>query len=180
MYYNPAIPFTDLLRITIIFILWFYVRKIETIQCKFTPSWKPTYIKFYAIISVIFIIISLFYGPTFEITSFQTSLNGILTAILIWAIFSYVREIEDTFRICHINKLDMDFHLIHEFLKLYSLIMVLLIIVFTLFVISIYMTFVPIPKYVATQTIINNIAKNILATKYKSHSTKGKIYNKYK
>lgn len=162
MYFNPAIPFTDLIRLTIIFMLLFYVRKIETIHCKIGPSWKPTYIKFYAIISIVFIIISLFYGPTFEMTSFQVSLNGMLTAILIWAIFSYVREIEDAFRECHVGKLDMDFHLVHEFLKLYSLIMVLLIIVFILFVVSIYMTFIPVPKYIGTQQIINNTINNTL------------------
>jgi len=162
MYFNPAIPFTDLIRLTVVFMLWFYVKKIEHIHCKVEPSWKPTYIKFYAIISIVFIIISLFYGPTFEMTSFQVALTGILTAVLIWAIFSYVREIEDAFRVCHIGRLDMDFHLVHEFLKLYSLVMVLLIIVFTLFIISIYMTFIPVPKYIATQQIINNTVKMII------------------
>ena len=170
MYFNPAIPFTDLIRLTVIFMLWFYVKKINSIHCKITPSWKPTYIKFYAIISIVFIIISLFYGPTFEMTSFQVSLNGILTAILIWAVFSYVREIEDAFRECHVGKLDMDFHLVHEFLKLYSLVMVLLIIVFVLFIISIYMTFIPVPKYIATQQIINNTVKTLM-----THSVKTRV-----
>lgn len=170
MYFNPAIPFTDLIRLTVIFMLWFYVKKINSIHCKITPSWKPTYIKFYAIISIVFIIISLFYGPTFEMSSFQVSLNGILTAILIWAVFSYVREIEDAFRECHVGKLDMDFHLVHEFLKLYSLVMVLLIIVFVLFIISIYMTFIPVPKYIATQQIINNTVKTLM-----THSVKPRV-----
>lgn len=172
IYFNPAIPFTDLIRLTIIFMLWFYVKKIEGIHCKITPSWKPTYIKFYAIISILFIIISLFYGPTFEMTSFQVSLNGILTAILIWAVFSYVREIEDAFRECHVGKLDMDFHLVHEFLKLYSLVMVLLIIVFVLFIISIYMTFIPVPKYIATQQIINNTVKVLMTHPAKARVSK--------
>jgi len=180
MYFNPAIPFTDLIRLTVVFMLWFYVNKINSIRCKFTPSWKPTYIKFYAIISIVFIIIGLFYGPTFEMTSFQVSLNGILTAILIWAVFSYVREIEDAFRECHVGKLDMDFHLVHEFLKLYSLVMVLLIIVFVLFICSIYMTFIPVPKYIATQQIINNSVKSLIMNADKYHGVKVKGLGKSK
>jgi uncharacterized BrkB/YihY/UPF0761 family membrane protein len=105
-------------------------------------------------------------------TSFQVSLNGILTAILIWAVFSYVREIEDAFRECHVGKLDMDFHLVHEFLKLYSLVMVLLIIVFVLFIISIYMTFIPVPKYIATQQIINNTVKVLMTHPAKARVSK--------
>ena len=176
MYYNPAIPFTDLLRLTIIFMLWHYVKKIETIHCSVTPSWKPTYIKFYVIISILFILISLFYGPTFEMTAFQVSLNGILTTVLIWAVFSYVREIEDAFRVCQIEKLDMDFHLVHEFLKLYSLVMVLLFIIFGLFVVSIYMTFIPVPKYIATQQIIDNTIKQIVSQS--KHANKSMSKNK--
>jgi uncharacterized BrkB/YihY/UPF0761 family membrane protein len=113
-------------------------------------------------------------------TSFQVSLNGILTAILIWAVFSYVREIEDAFRVCHVGKLDMDFHLVHEFLKLYSLVMVLLIIVFVLFVGSIYMTFIPVPKYIATQQIINNSVKEIINHIEKSKYKKIKEFGKSK
>ncbi len=180
MYYNPLWAFADLLRLTIVFMLLHYVRKIENINCAqlvngTIPSWKPTYLKFYAVISILFIFVGLFGGSILcKFTQFKIGINcilGILTGIFIWAIFSYVREIEDAFKACHITKLDMDFHLIHEFLKLYSFVMVLLILVFTLLVISIYISYLPIPKYIATQQMFNNSIKHITTKSLKTRAT---------
>jgi hypothetical protein len=147
MYYNPLLPLTDVVRLTVLFALWYYIKKIESINCPTTASWKPVYIKFYAVVFIILIIISLFHAPNTNINCANVILNGTLNLILIYAIFSYIREIEGDFKACNLTKLDLDFQLVHEFLKLYSLVIILLLISGMLLIISAGISFIPLPKY---------------------------------
>lgn len=173
LYYNPMLPLVDVVRLCIIFSLWYYVKKIDSINCPITPSWKPVFIKFYAVISIILLVISLLNPPCFEMSNLNLALNGGLNIVLIYAVFSYIREIEDAFKACELGKLDLDFHLVHEFLKLYSLVIVLLLVSFVLLLVSIGISFIPIPKYIATQKLINTQArackKAFVTTKAKKH-----------
>lgn len=172
IYYNPLLPLTDIVRLCIIFGLWYYVKKIESINCPITPSWKPVYIKFYAVVSIILLLLGLMHEPSVDISMLNIVINGLLNIILIYAVFSYIREIEDSFKSCELSKLDLDFHLVHEFLKLYSLVIVLLLISFVLLLTSIGVSLFPIPKYIATQNLINQAATSYKSSSNKKHKTK--------
>ena len=172
IYYNPLLPLTDIVRLCIIFGLWYYVKKIESINCPITPSWKPVYIKFYAVVSIILLLLGLMHEPSLDISMLNITINGVLNIILIYAVFSYVREIEDAFKSCELGKLDLDFHLVQEFLKLYSLVIVLLLISFILLLTSIGVALFPIPKYIETQKLINKALTSYSNTKRNSKTKK--------
>ena len=143
-YYHPFIPLTDLVRITVLITLFYYVRKIET-TCPVptVQSWKPLFIKYYVVMNLIILVGSiLFYEG---LATIFLSINSVMTAILIGAVYTYIREIETIIPQCTDNNIGFNFA--HEFLKLYSLIHMLLVVVFILLVISIIVSGVPITKY---------------------------------
>ena len=152
MTYNPILPLTDVIKLTIIMVLWYYVKRIETIKCPRLPSWKPMYIKFYVVIATAFLLVGLLYSPLDNMP--VRLIMSVLNLVLIFAVATYVREIEAEFTDCQMGKADINFQLVQEFLKLYSLIMVLLIVFTVLAIISFGISTLPIPKYESAQATI--------------------------
>ncbi len=155
MYFNPSLVLIDLVRLLISYTMYHYITRLEQIKCLKQPSWKPTFIKFYAVISIILIVLTTV-SPvpnTLDTQAVIMSIQLPLSIILIYAIYTYVRELEKEFKNCHLSQ-NMEF--VHEFLKLYSLLSVLGLVFIVLIGISSVLSFVKIPKYVSLQQQLNN------------------------
>jgi H+/gluconate symporter-like permease len=64
--------------------------------------------------------------------------------IYIWTLYTYVRELEDNFKNCELSN---DVKYVHEFVKLYSLILVLIICMVLVTLLSTILSFFQLPKY---------------------------------
>ena len=180
MYFNPSLVLIDLVRLLVSYAMYYYITRLEQIKCLKQPSWKPTYIKFYAVVSIILIILTTV-SPvpnTLDMQAVIMSIQLPLAVMLIYTIYTYVRELEKEFKNCHLSQ-NMEF--VHEFLKLYSLLSVLGLIFMVLIGISSVLSFVKIPKYVSLQQQLNNdLRLKIEERKLKKHNKNNKNNNSKK
>lgn len=150
--YMPAFVTTDLIKVVIACVLLHYVRRMEAIKCLEHDSWKPSFIKFYCVLTLILVTISLFstrVGLECECNFLCVITSVILGVILIYAVYTHVRELEDNFYRCQLDQQDEN---VHEFLKLYSLLMVICLIFVAVMIISgVVASTLPIPKYLSMQ-----------------------------
>ena len=130
--------------------MYYYITRLETIKCLKQPSWKPTFIKFYSVVNIILIVLStLSPAPnTLDIQAVITSITIPLSLTLIYAVYTYVRELEKEFKDCNLSQ---NIELVHEFLKLYSLLAVIGLIFIVLLGLSVLLSFVKFPKYLSLQ-----------------------------
>lgn len=155
MYYNPSFVLLDLLRITLAFAMYYYITRLETIKCLKQPSWKPTFIKFYSVVMIILVVLSTLspIPDTVDVQAVITSITIPLSLTLIYAVYTYVRELEKEFKDCNLSQ---NIELVHEFLKLYSLLAVIGIVFMLLMGLSILLSFVKLPKYLSLQQELTN------------------------
>lgn len=156
MKFMPAFVTADLIKVVIACLLLHYVRRMESIKCLDYDSWKPNFIKLYAVLIIILVSISLFtnqVGLGCECNLICASVSTILGITLVYAVYTHIRELENNFYRCQLNQQDEN---VHEFLKLYSLLMVISLIFVAIMVIStVIATTLPIPKYLAMQKYVN-------------------------
>lgn len=155
MYYNPSFVLLDLLRITLAFAMYYYITRLETIKCLKQPSWKPTFIKFYSVVMIILVVLSTLspIPDTVDVQAVITAITVPLSLTLIYAVYTYVRELEKEFKDCNLSQ---NIELVHEFLKLYSLLAVIGIVFMLLMGLSILLSFVKLPKYLSLQQELTN------------------------
>lgn len=155
MYYNPSFVLLDLLRITLAFAMYYYITRLETIKCLKQPSWKPTFIKFYSVVMIILVVLSTLspIPDTLDVQAVITAITVPLSLTLIYAVYTYVRELEKEFKDCNLSQ---NIELVHEFLKLYSLLAVIGIVFMLLMGLSILLSFVKLPKYLSLQQELTN------------------------
>ena len=155
MYYNPSFVLLDLLRITLAFAMYYYITRLETIKCLKQPSWKPTFIKFYSVVMIILVVLSTLspIPDTIDVQSVITAITVPLSLTLIYAVYTYVRELEKEFKDCNLSQ---NIELVHEFLKLYSLLAVIGIVFILLMGLSVLLSFVKFPKYLSLQQELTN------------------------
>lgn len=155
MYYNPSFVLLDLLRITLAFAMYYYITRLETIKCLKQPSWKPTFIKFYSVVMIILVVLSTLspIPDTIDVQAVITAITVPLSLTLIYAVYTYVRELEKEFKDCNLSQ---NIELVHEFLKLYSLLAVIGIVFILLMGLSVLLSFVKFPKYLSLQQELTN------------------------
>lgn len=145
MYYSPVLPLVDLIKLVISIVIIYYIKRMEDIKCLAVPSWKPAYIKFYSIAVIVMILIGMFSTTTPEMCMFITSVSVPLGFIMAYSVYTYIRELETNFMNCNLSQEDK---YVHEFLKLYSLVLIMLVVVSLLVVVGAVLSLFPIPKYV--------------------------------
>lgn len=172
MYFSPQYVLIDLIRLSIAYAMYYYITRLERIKCLNKPTWKSTYIKFYAVVMIILIVLSMLspMPTTMNTQAVIVSITLPLSVVLVYAIYTHVRELELEFKNCPASN---DIMRVHEFLKLYSLIVVLGLIFIILLVISSILTFIKIPKYMAMQQGMNNDLRTSHEMLY-NNSKKGK------
>lgn len=152
MKYMPAFVATDLIKVVIAGLLLHYVRRMEAIKCLDHDSWKPAFIKLYAILTLVLVVISLFgtkAGLGCECNWLCTVAGLVLGVTLVYAVYTHVRDLEDNFYRCQLSQQDEN---VHEFLKLYSLLLVICLIFVAVMVVStVVASTLPVPKYMAMQ-----------------------------
>jgi hypothetical protein len=155
MYYNPSFVLLDLLRITLAFAMYYYITRLETIKCLKQPSWKPTFIKFYSVVMIILVVLSTLspIPDTVDVQAVITAITVPLSLTLIYAVYTYVRELEKEFKDCNLSQ---NIELVHEFLKLYSLLAIIGIVFILLMGLSVLLSFVKFPKYLSLQQELTN------------------------
>jgi len=155
MYYNPSFVLLDLLRITLAFAMYYYITRLETIKCLKQPSWKPTFIKFYSVVMIILVVLSTLspIPDTVDVQAVITAITVPLSVTLIYAVYTYVRELEKEFKDCNLSQ---NIKLVHEFLKLYSLLAIIGIVFILLMGLSVLLSFVKFPKYLSLQQELTN------------------------
>lgn len=167
MKYMPAFVAADLIKVIIACLLLHYVRRMEAIKCLEYDSWKPAYIKLYAVITLVLVAISLFsnsVGLGCECNWLCSVAGLVLGFVLVYAVYTHVRELEDNFYRCQLNQQDEN---VHEFLKLYSLLLVICLIFVAVMVVStLVASTMPVPKYLAMQRWVDKT----VADKKKSDS----------
>lgn len=170
MYFNPSLVLIDLVRLLVSYAMYYYITRLEQIKCLKQPSWKPTFIKFYAVVSIILIVLSTV-SPmpnTLDIQAVIISIQLPLSIMLIYTIYTYVRELEKEFKDCNLSN---NIEFVHEFLKLYSLLSVLGLVFIVLIGISSVLSFVKFPKYMSLQQQLNNdLHLKIEERKLKKHN----------
>lgn len=154
MYYNAMLPVVDVIRLFISFLIIYFIQRMESIKCLDQASWKPTYMKFFSVVIIILTTVGILSDPSFEVTGLALAVGIPLNVIMIYAVYTYVRELEHSFKSCPLSQTDLN---IHEFLKFYSLIMVLLLGLAAAAIIGVIMAFIPFPKYVGIQNRINSM-----------------------
>ena len=159
--YSPWLPLADMVRLFMGVIILYFIQRMESIKCLDTPSWKPTYIKFFCVAIIILTLISILSPPQFQVSAVSLSIGIPLNIVLIYAVYTYVRELEDSFKECSLSR---DDKYVHEFLKFYSLIMVIMLGLVALGICSYTLAFIPFPKYIGAQSYINQ-----MSTKSKSN-----------
>lgn len=156
MKYTPAFVATDLIKVVIACLLLHYVRRMEAIKCLEYDSWKPTYIKLYAILTLVFVGVSLFstqVGLDCECNWLCAVSGFVLGLILVYAVYTHVRELEDNFYKCELSQNDEN---VHEFLKLYSLLLIICLVFVAIMIVSVLVaSTLPVPKYLAMQHWVN-------------------------
>lgn len=170
------LPIVDVVRLFISFLIIYFVQRMESIKCLDQASWKPTYMKFFSVVIIIITIVGILSDPSFEITGLALAVGIPLNIVMIYAVYTYVRELEASFKSCPLSQTDLN---IHEFLKLYSLIMVLLLVLAVAAFIGIIMSFIPFPKYVGIQNRFNEI-RNMAHQQVKSSNNNSKLSSKQK
>ena len=169
MYYNPILPVVDVVRLFISFLIIYFVQRMEQIKCLDEPSWKPTYMKFFSVVVIILTIVGILSQPSFEVSGMAVAVGVPLNLVMIYTVYTYIRDLEHQFKSCPVSQTDMN---IHEFLKFYSLIMVLLVGLALAAVIGIVLAFIPFPKYVGMQAYCTNIQAKMTAKSSTSKFTK--------
>jgi len=166
MYYNPSFVLLDLLRITLAFAMYYYITRLETIKCLKQPSWKPTFIKFYSVVMIILVVLSTLspIPDTIDVQAVITAITVPLSLTLIYAVYTYVRELEKEFKDCNLSQ---NIELVHEFLKLYSLLAIIGIVFILLMGLSVLLSFVKFPKYLSLQQELTNELRQRQAKKSK-------------
>lgn len=142
------LPVVDVIRLFISYLIIYFVQRMEQIKCLDVPSWKPTYMKFFSVVVIILTIVGILSQPSFEVSGLAVAVGVPLNIVMIYAVYTYIRDLEHQFKSCPVSQTDMN---IHEFLKFYSLIMVLLVGLALAAVIGIVLAFIPFPKYVGMQ-----------------------------
>lgn len=142
------LPVVDVIRLFISYLIIYFVQRMEQIKCLDVPSWKPTYMKFFSVVVIILTIVGILSQPSFEVSGIAVAVGIPLNLVMIYAVYTYIRDLEHQFKSCPVSQNDMN---IHEFLKFYSLIMVLLVGLALAAVIGIVLAFIPFPKYVGMQ-----------------------------
>jgi uncharacterized protein involved in cysteine biosynthesis len=170
MYYNPILPLVDVVRLFISFLIIYFVQRMEQIKCLDEPSWKPTYMKFFSTVVIIITIVGILSQPSFEISGAAVAIGVPLNLVMIYAVYTYIRDLEHQFKSCPISQNDMN---IHEFLKFYSLIMVLLVGLAIAALVGIVLAFIPFPKYVGMQVACQKVTA-MRTTSNTSTKTKSK------
>ena len=167
MYYNPSFVLLDLLRITLAFAMYYYITRLETIKCLKQPSWKPTFIKFYSVVMIILVVLSTLspIPDTVDVQAVITAITVPLSLTLIYAVYTYVRELEKEFKDCNLSQ---NIELVHEFLKLYSLLAVIGIVFILLMGLSVLLSFIKFPKYLSLQQELTNELRQRQAKKVKN------------
>lgn len=138
---NPYI-IKDIAVIVVSSILFYYVNELETSKCLCSKDWKRDYIKFYSAAIIILLLLSLF-TPIFTnniIIKDIISLGGLVN---IGALYIYIRELQNNECVCAIEK----HKYIYEFLKLYSLLGIVMIAYVCCIVISVGVNKLKLPKY---------------------------------
>ena len=161
MYYNAMLPVVDVIRLFISYLIIYFIQRMEQIKCLDMPSWKPTYMKFFSVVVIILTVVGILSQPSFEVSGAAVAVGVPLNLVMIYAVYTYIRDLEQQFKSCPVSQTDMN---IHEFLKFYSLIMVLLVGLAAAAVIGIVMAFVPFPKYVGMQANCATIQAKLNAT----------------
>ena len=159
IYYNSLLPAVDVIRLVISCLIIYFVQRMEKIKCLNEPSWKPTYMKFFSVVIIILTVVGVLSQPSFEMSGAAVAIGIPLNLVMIYAVYTYIRDLEFQFKSCPISQTDLN---IHEFLKFYSLIMVLLVVLALVAVLGITMSFIPFPKYVGIQNQINNTMAAII------------------
>ena len=152
MHFSPILPLVDLTKLLISFVILHYVKRMEEIKCLAAPSWKPSYIKFYSIAVIVMIIMSMFSTPSSAVCGFIVSVNVPLGVIMAYAVYTYIRDLESNFMNCALSQEDK---YVHEFLKLYSLVLIMLVVMSLLVVVGAVLAMFPIPKYMEAKRTLS-------------------------
>lgn len=158
MHINPVLAIPDVTRIVLASIILYYLKRLEDIKCLVRPSWKPIFLQKFLYVVVGLTIFSMFFYynlglPEWVIGVVMTLVSG-FTVVYIWTLYTYVRELEDNFKNCNLS---YDVKYVHEFVKLYSLILVLGLFMVAISIVSVLLTFLRLPKYkVNTHTLFSS------------------------
>ena len=138
---NPMI-IKDLVVIIISGILLYYVFDLEQRKCLCSNNWKRDYIKIYSLSIIILTIISLFTPILDKCLAVKGIINmaGLLNLAVLYI---YVRELNISECVCAIEKNEK----IYEFLRLYSLLGIMIVVYASCVVLSIYINKLGIKKY---------------------------------
>lgn len=177
IYYNSLLPAVDVIRLFISFLIIYFVQRMEQIKCLDMPSWKPTYMKFFSTVIIILTVGSILSQPSFEMSGMALAISIPLNLVMIYAVYTYIRDLEYQFKSCPISQTEMN---IHEFLKFYSLIMVLLVVLALVAIIGIALSFIPFPKYVGIQSRVDSARQAIIQNTQNYKSNKSNKSGKHK
>jgi Ca2+/Na+ antiporter len=148
MQINPLLAIPDVTRIVLASVILYYLKRLEDIKCLVSASWKPVFLQKFLYIVIGLTVLSMFFSCNMGIPQWVVSvvmvLISALAVVYIWVLYTYVRELEDNFKNCNLSN---DVKYVHEFVKLYSLLLVLGIFMIGVSVVSILLTFLQLPKY---------------------------------
>ena len=138
---NPII-IKDLVVIVMSGILLYYVFDLEQSKCLCSKNWKRDYIKIYSLSIIILTIISLFTPILDKCLAVKGIINmaGLLNLAVLYI---YIRELKSSDCVCSMEKNEK----IYEFLRLYSLLGIIVVVYASCVVLSIYINKLDIKKY---------------------------------
>ena len=124
----------------LISILWLYIltyiMKLEKIGCKCSEGWKRTFIKYYIIVILVFLVIQMFeFKLPIEISLITSFVKILFTIAFVFIVFNYVNYLKETKCQCSID-VKRDVLEIFNYIQMFLLIIVFVIMIYTMFVVS--------------------------------------------
>lgn len=149
MQIDPIVIVPDITRIVLASAVLYYLKKLEDIKCLVLPSWKPRFLRNFLYFVIAAVIVSMFISHSLNIPKWikgmVITIINVLFIAYIWTLYTYVRELEANFKNCNLS---YDVKYVHEFIKLYSLILMIGLVIVIISIISTILSFIPFPKYV--------------------------------
>lgn len=168
MQINPVLAIPDVTRIVLASVILYYLKRLEDIKCLVRPSWKPVFLQKFLYVVIGLTVFSMFFSCNMGIPQWVVSvvmvLISALAVVYIWTLYTYVRELEANFKNCNLSN---DVKYVHEFVKLYSLLLVLGICMVGVSVVSVLLSLLQLPKY-KVNTLTSSRAKSSRKSKSKS------------
>ena len=139
---------TDVSILLLSAVIMFYVIKLDRLPCIQKHDWKPWFIVSFVGLQVLIVCLSAFkafdkmYRPLKELLQFGIAVLYIMYIIVL---YNYLREMDRDMRDCY--RLNQEIVNVHEFLKLYSLILMLGLVFVVITFVSLIISFLGLPKY---------------------------------